>query len=53
MSDHQACWIMARPQEHYCAVTASTMPADRPPLQVEARNRISGGNPRYQRNLIV
>jgi hypothetical protein len=31
---------MARPQEHYCAVTASTMPVDRPPLHVEARNRL-------------
>ena len=40
---YQAVLASSRPQERYCAVATSTLPADRPPLRVEARNRLSSG----------
>ncbi len=38
---YQAVLASTRPQERYRAVATSMMPADRPPLHVEARNRRS------------
>ena len=46
---YQAVLASTRPQERYRAVAASTVPADRPRLRVEGLNRISSGNPPYER----
>jgi hypothetical protein len=37
-------------QERYCAMAAPTMPADRPPLRVEARNRLSSRKAQQQQS---